>query len=159
MATQLPVDLTTSFAQRAGGDVRLVLGLPERPEGAGELRLTSGKRRVTVPLGESSGDVVEVRVPKDQVTPGLWKLALVGGAEPVSLEARLLSRRKIPVALLPGPTPTTKMAPPEPQEAAAPSKARRAAARTVDTALGVLPEQRRGAVRERLAKVGRRVLR
>ncbi len=164
MATTLPVDLTTSFAQRAEGGVRLVLGLPDRPEGASELRLTSGKRRVTAPVVSAGpGDVVEVLIPGGELPAGVWKLSLCTAGDPVVLEARLLANRRQPVALLTGQTPSTRMAPPVPKEVpAAPArtmqKVRHAAARTVDTVLAVLPEQPRAKARSTLVKVGRRVL-
>lgn len=166
-ATELPIDLTTSFAQRVGGRVRLVLGVSQPPPaGARELRLTSRKRTVSVPVRIADGDVIEVRVPEDELPPGVWRLALVAGGEPIVLGARLVANDCQPVALLPGPTPTTRMAPPKPQSREAPvssrttrRRVRHAAANTVDTALAFLPDPRRRKVRSALARVGRSVLR
>lgn len=160
-STELPVDLTTSYAQRRGSVIRLVLGLVDPVVAGSSLLLASRKRTAVASLEPGSAPgTLEARV--SDLPPGVWRLAVGTDAETATaLEARLVAFRKQPVALLPGPRPTTKMAPPEPRATApaTPGTARRVAARTVDSALAVLPERRRGPARERLVRLGRRLLR
>jgi hypothetical protein len=168
------VDLTRSWARREGGDARLVICLPDGSAvgGAGaetRLRLRSRGRDVesaTSPTAAPDGALIlDLSVPGDRLPPGVWKLAVLRGADVVELEARLVANHKQPIALLPGPTPTTKMPAPRPATAAEGDepaglrpKARRSAARAVDAALAVLPEARATKYRAALARVGRRVL-
>jgi hypothetical protein len=99
----------------------------------------------------------------------VWTLALVGGAgaerrvQPV--EARLLTSRKQPLALLPGPTPATRMPPPAPRPASSGGRpvkvdprVRATMVRSVDGALSVLPDDVAARLRDRLGSLGRRVL-
>lgn len=158
---ELSVDLTTSYAQRTGGTIRVVLGLDDSSGAGPSLRLRSRKRVATAVIepGSTPG-TVEARVAN--LPPGVWRLSLgTEEGDAVPLEARLVAVRKQPVALLPGPRPATKMAPPQPREVPVPkpSTARRIASRTVDSALVLLPEQRRRPARARLARLGRRILR
>ena len=85
-ANELPIDLTTSFAQRVGGRVRLVLGAPQPPPAdARELRLTSRKGSVVVPFEVADGNVMEGHIPADELPPGVSRLALIASGRPIAL--------------------------------------------------------------------------
>jgi hypothetical protein len=165
----LTVDLTLSYAYRSGGDIRVVLVLPEAT-GASQftwLRLRNAKRTVRVevaPTTTADGTLVDVTIPAPRLGRSVWKLALLSENAPraVALQARLLTSRTQPVALLPGPEPTTRMPPPKPR----PPVGRRAAGpelraritRSVDGALRLLPAPAASRVRAGLVRIGRRVL-
>jgi hypothetical protein len=169
----LTVDVSASFAQRTGQDVRVVLAvddLPELPEPT-VLRLNNGKRNVRAPLarrGTAEGTVLESSIPMATLRPSVWTLALVGGAGATRrvhpVEARLLTSRKQPLALLPGPTPATRMPAPAPRPAPSGGRSkvsprvRATMVRSVDGALSVLPDDVAARYRDRLARLGRRVI-
>lgn len=148
------VDTLSSYAHRMGGDVHLVLELPETSPADGPARLVlrreAGRGRAgrggrgdkvvrvdaeTAPAG--AGVRLEARVPARRLPPGLWRLALRRdeSATPERLQARLLTSRTQPVALLAGPRPSMKMAPPRPRTPSGPAavagRARRVAGRAV----------------------------
>jgi hypothetical protein len=164
---ELPVELSASYAHRTGEDVRVVLQLAggAAPDAAA-LQLRAGRRVLQVASTSRStaeGELLEARLPAADLRPGVWRLALVGADQDVRpLEARLLNSRKQPIALLPGPTPRTELAPPERvvPVAVAPRRARvyRAASRIADAGLAVLPESRAQRYRAALRKAGHRVL-
>jgi hypothetical protein len=145
-APKIAVDYPYSYAHRSGEELRIVLDLapphdltPTWPDGEGPiLRLRHEGRTVRTPatLAEHGRWLrLDATVPWTRLRPGVWNLAVRlpqgGGLRP--LQARLLVSRKRPVALLPGPAPRTRMAPPRPE----PSAARRAA----DATLDLLPER------------------
>jgi hypothetical protein len=169
----LAVDVSGSFAQKTGQDVRVVLAVPQLPElpEPTVLRLNNGKRNVRAPLAQrdtAEGTVLESSVPAAALRPSVWSLALVGGAgaerRVQPLEARLLTSRKQPLALLPGPTPATRMPAPAPRPAAPAGRSkvnprvRATVVRSVDGALSVLPDDVAARYRDRLGRIGRRVL-
>jgi hypothetical protein len=163
----LPVDVTASFAQKAGQDVRVTLSVPDLPDlpQPTVLRLNNGKRNVRAPLvpGTSSqGTLLQSTVAASTLKPGLWTLALVGGEGPERrvqpLEARLLTSNKQPLALLPGPTPETRMPAPRPRPKGAGAgrrvkvnpRVRATMVRSVDAGLSVLPGDVAARYRDRL---------
>lgn len=163
-ATELVLELSASYAHRVGEDLHVVLQLADRDgsDGLAHLELRAGKQVVRAPVTSRDG-VLEASVPSAGLRPGLWRLALAatdGRALPV--QARLLNSRKQPVALLPGPVPSTQLAPPQPSSPATSSSARARAYRTAavvaNKGLGLLPEQRASQYRALLEKAGRRVL-
>jgi hypothetical protein len=167
--SELPVELSASYAHRVADDIRLVLQLADEVDldASAQLQLRAGKKVVRVPSTASpteGGPRLEARLPAADLRPGVWRVALVSadqGVRPV--EARLLNSRKQPVALLPGPTPRTELAPPQPVQtpAAGPggkARAYRAAAQIADRGLRLLPDDRAARYRGILKKAGRRVL-
>jgi len=140
----LDVGLLDSLAWRGDGHLNLALHLPTADLTAGAegvaLQFRDGERRVrrvaTVATAVT-GVLVEASVPGPRLAEGLWRIALRPGADAdlVRLEARLLVRSGQPVALIPGPEPKTRMAPPLPEGVAAnrsaPSVLRRAVGRLV----------------------------
>src|SRR3954454_7258011 len=162
---ELAVELTESYAHRVGDDVRLVVQLSgeSSPADVTTLQLRKGKRVVRVPISPTStptGTLLEANVATRQLAAGTWSLALAGGSQrPTRLEARLVYGNKQPVALLPGPVPTTTLPPPRPRPAAPTLRVRlyTGAARVANTALRALPEERVDRSKSALKKVGRRL--
>jgi hypothetical protein len=171
-ATELPLELSASYAHRVGEDLHVVLTLADSnwPDGStgpsgmaapAHLELRAGKKVVRVPVTSRDG-ALDANVPSAGLRPGLWRLALAaadGRAQPV--QARLLNSRKQPVALLPGPVPSTQLAPPQPSAppvTSARARAYRTAAVVANKGLGLLPEQQASRYRAVLKKAGRRVL-
>ncbi len=159
---ELALELSASYAHRTGEDLHIVLGLVDQDAPApSQLELRAGKKVVRVPVTPQDG-TLDARVPSARLRPGLWRLSLAGadgGTRPV--QARLLNSRKQPVALLPGPVPSTQLAPPQPAPPASRSpkaRAYRAAARVANKGLALLPEQQSTKARGVLRKAGRRVL-
>jgi hypothetical protein len=117
------VDETASYAQRAGKLVRLVLQVPGEalPPGEVVVRLRSAddmvRCRATVRELDSCA-MLEASVPARRLGGAVWHLAVrpEAGADFVRVRARLLAKPGQPVALMPGPTPRTRM--PEPQATA-----------------------------------------
>lgn len=118
------LDETASYARRSNGSVLLVLRMSlDEPLDVPEarLRFSDGERQVRTRArlrrtGESVV-VLEADVPAARLTPGTWRLALRPGPDEswTPLQARLLVPSPgQPVALLPGPEPRTRMAPPAP---------------------------------------------
>ena len=165
---ELAVELSASFAHRTGEDVHVVVQLAHGAvlETPAELLLRAGKQLKRVPVTVSTtaeGLLLDGRVPAATLRPGVWQLAVAGGdARPVPVEARLLNSRKQPIALLPGPLPTTQLPPPERTPAPVADSGRvrayRTAAVVANRGLALLPERQASSARSALKKVGRRVL-
>ena len=113
-----------SWAQRVGADVRVRLLLPGAPMEAGpaEVELSDGDGATLRARAEAT--VVEgaltllFDVAQSALGAAPWHLALRspdGVATPVA--ARLLAAPGLPVALLPGPAPRTRLRPPAPRAA------------------------------------------
>jgi hypothetical protein len=139
----LQVDELTSFAHRVGDEVRVTLQLPYGAVEAGDVqvRLISDRRRFEVAgtvASDADATVVTFAAPQEQLGRPVWRLALrPSGAERFQrVQARLLARTSQPVALLPGPVPATRMAPPAPRPKV--SAARRVAAQLPEPAKRVL---------------------
>ncbi len=170
--TPLTVEVAASFARRADPDVRIVLTVADAPAAVEpeQLRLRTGKRTVRVPVQRRTtpeGTVFEASVPDARLRSAVWELAVLGGEGPTRREtallARLLTKKNQPVALLPGPTPSTRLPAPHPRpepEAAGrlQPRVRAVAVRTVDGALSVLPDDVAARYREKLARAARRIL-
>lgn len=131
------VEVANSYARRSGGDVLLRVHLPgaealEEPTlrlkrvGKGQPRTYDGDVSVS---SMAKGVLLTATVPASEVAPGLWQLQLrdSGGEEFRRVKARLLVDPKMPVALLSGPVPETRMAAPRPRNR--PTASRSAAAR------------------------------
>ena len=115
-ATELPLELSASYAHRVGDHLHVVLQLADAGAGdvPAELELRAGKRTVRVPV-TAAGAGLDAVVPLARLRPGLWRVALVGPDGDVRpVQGRLLNSRRQPVALLPGPVPSTQLAPPQP---------------------------------------------
>jgi hypothetical protein len=127
------IDELLCFAHRTGDQVAVQLRLTTAWEGdATVARLTANDRRIEVPAAvRHEGDHVDVTftVPQHGLRRAAWRISLKtpdsGRFRP--LQARLLARPDQPVALLLGPAPTTRMAPPPPRRHV--STVRRAAQR------------------------------
>jgi hypothetical protein len=164
---ELAVELTESYAQVVGDDVRLVVRLPDDSTVGGRdmLQLKKGKRVVRIPVSHSAsstGTILEATVPIEQIGSGTWRLGLASDTErPMPLEARLVYNHKQPVALLPGPLPATVLPPPVPAARRPTSPSRSglytAMARVANRALRALPDERAARVRASLTKVERRL--
>jgi hypothetical protein len=124
MATSksVPVEAIASYAHRSGEDIHLVVTVPEidLADGPVDLRFSDGSRRfreAATARAEGSGAVIEARVPAARFGRPVWRIAVRSSeAEPFQpLQVRLLARADLPVALLPGPKPATRMAPPPPR--------------------------------------------
>lgn len=138
-AERLPVSETLSFAHRTPDGVRVVVHVPgSGPDGSSQLRLRRGDKTVRVDAVTRTvdgGTEVEATVPKGQLGPGVWTLAVGGGTEGFQrLQSVLLTGKGRPIALLPGPRPRTKMPEPQPRPVApdaAPAPVRRNPVRRV----------------------------
>ena len=122
MKHEVVLDETRSFAHREGDQIRLSL----RVRGAvlqaapAVVQLRAGKTRVRVPAevtSDEQGATVAFSAPEARLRRRVWSMAIQSqtGDDSVPVQARLLARRTQPVALLPGPTPTTRLAPPTPR--------------------------------------------
>jgi hypothetical protein len=167
------VETIASYANQVEGVVNLVLHLPEGASAseAGTLRLRRVNRGPAVTATATTspaegGALLESHIGADQLPPGVWRMWLrpAPDAPEIRLQARLLTSRKQPIALLPGPAPRIGGSPaiPQPRRAeTAPSPARGrlrgVAVKGVDAALSRLPEERAARYRAGLAKVARRV--
>lgn len=114
-----PVSVITSLAHRSNGAVHVVLHLPvvDLPPGPGVLRCAGRGRRVRAAATITAADtgvLVEATFAGDRLRRAVWRLAVKaqGTEEFVPVEARLLTSRRQPVALLPGPAPVTRLAEP-----------------------------------------------
>jgi len=159
---ELTLELSASYAHRVGEDLHVVLRLADQdtPEPT-HLELRTGKKVVRVPVTPRDG-ALDAQVPSAGLRPGLWRLALAGAdGATTPVQARLLNSRKQPVALLPGPVPSTQLAPPQPAgppTSSAKARAYRTAAVVADKGLRLLPEQQAVRARAVLKKAGHRVL-
>jgi hypothetical protein len=131
------VEVANSYARRSGDDVLLHVHLPradalQQPTlrlkrvGKGQPRTFDGDVSVA---SMAKGVLLTTTVPASEVSPGLWQLQLrdAEGEEFRRVRARLLVDPKMPVALLSGPVPETRMAAPRPRNRA--TAGRSAAAR------------------------------
>ena len=151
----LEVESTLSYAHRSGGQVQVVLRLPltDLSDGTTEVRLRSRKQVQDV-AAEVSLDgpdtVLRFAVPEQGLGNRVWRLVLLRGPDraAVPVQARLLTATARPVALLPGPAPDTRMAPPRPGGPTAQSTLVRAAKRLPSPLQDVL-RRGRAAVRRR----------
>jgi hypothetical protein len=141
--TPLHVDELVSYAHRAGDEVRVSLRLANGAvaPGAVEVRLVNDRRKFEVSgnaTAENDATVVTFSAPQERLGRAVWRLAVrgTGGEKFHRVEARLLAKGSQPVALLPGPTPTTRMAPPRPRPKV--STVRRVAAQLPEPAKQVL---------------------
>jgi hypothetical protein len=141
------VGVADSYAHRTADRVFVQLHLPRLvdPGSAVGLRLVSlgkgAKRQVDVEAEvrpAARGVLLTASVPRAEVEPGRWQVRLrkADGSGYRRARARLLVRPEQPVALMVGPAPLTRMAPPKPRGArrpggrpAAPQAARPALAR------------------------------
>jgi hypothetical protein len=160
---ELAVELTQSYAHRVGDAVHLVVQLSDQLASSDPttLQLRNGQRVVRIPVSLTTtpiGTALDATVGTTRLRPGTWKLALADESQrPTGLEARLVYSKKQPVALLPGPVPSTALAPPHPKRAR-PSLRRRlytAAARAADAGLRALPEEPADRCRSLLKKAAR----
>ncbi len=167
----LTVETIASYAHRVDDTVRLVLEVPEAPELAGptlRLRRAKGGPSVTVPATVSlgpSGTRIEAGIEADRLPPGVWHMWLRPDPEQpqTRLQARLVSSRRHPIALLPGPAPRTSSAPaiaaPRRRTPPAPrGRLRQVAVKSVDAALARLPEERASRYRSVIAGAAHRLI-
>jgi hypothetical protein len=167
----LQVEAVTSYARRQGTVVVVRVHLPDVTGLRGarlRLRHGDGQRTVeaaavAVAADATRGTMLTARVPAQQLGPGIWRLAL--WSEETTgyrrLQARLVLVRRGPVALVAGPLPRTRMAPPAPRRhpAARPGTLERVARRTASAALERLPEERAARYRAVLVRARRRLSR
>ncbi|MGZ5416405.1 MAG: hypothetical protein ACXWDI_04440 [Nocardioides sp.] len=119
------VEVANSYARRSGSDVRLQIHLPQtealesptlqlKSVGKGPKRNLDTEVSVTP---AAQGVLVTATVPVSEVEPGLWQVRVrEGDADFRRVRARLLVDPKQPIALLSGPVPETRMAPPRPRK-------------------------------------------
>ncbi|MEP9385002.1 hypothetical protein [Nocardioides sp. KR10-350] len=117
--TALPVDETLSYAHRVEGGVHVVVRLPGSAlvEGAAEVRFRSdgrGRRAPAKVTADGGGVTVELTEPR-RLPRGVWQLAVRQGERWQPLEARVVAGPPpLLVSLVTGPSPRTRMEPPEP---------------------------------------------
>ena len=148
------VDETLSFAHRDDEAVRVRLRLPgdSVPAGRAAVRLSAGAKRFKVAAdvtADEHGATVDFTAAGAKLRQLVWSLDIQpsAGGPSVPVQARLLARRDQPVALLPGPVPTTRLPAPSPH--ARPSLAVRAAHRLPTRVQQVLRRGRAVARRRR----------
>ena len=149
-----------SWARREQGRISVSLVVTGVPDGPGptEMELSDGNGNSLVAPAEVTpyGQSVAIRfdVPRESLGDSAWQVSLrtsAGTSIPVS--ARLLAAPHLPVALLPGPAPVTRLRAPAPRRrhSSAHALARRVVRR--------LPAPARSAVRaarDRSSRAGRR---
>jgi hypothetical protein len=124
MPQRLVIDQTLSYARRDGTDIELVLHVAETDgfEPPASLVLRRRKRFLDLPVEAqvgATGAVLHARVPaKDLRGREAWQLRLpdeaaAHGSRP--LPVRLLAKRRMPVALIVGPRPATRLPEPTPR--------------------------------------------
>jgi hypothetical protein len=145
------VDIAASYARRLDDEVQLVLLLPDAEPGPGPVvvRLRDGGRTLKHPatIGLVPGGArLEMVAPAQKLGRGVWRLAVRTRPDAAftRIEARLLTGRGQPVALLPGPAPETRMPAPEPAGRPATEAARGLPARMVRRARRVIGGGRLG---------------
>lgn len=125
------VDETLSFARRESDGVKVTLRLPDAGIHAGtaQVLLRAGRRSFLAPAevtGDEQSATTTFTAPGARLRRAVWALELQPATgDPVNVQARLLARSDQPVALLPGPVPTTALASPEPARPVAVQIARR----------------------------------
>jgi hypothetical protein len=121
-AQALAVDEQLSWARSSGDAVSVHLRLPGTSLAAGGVRVqlvNAGMRlrsTAEVTLGDGAVEVV-LDVPRLELGSSAWRVMIQArpDAEFVPVETRLLAAPGAPVALLPGPSPATRMHPPTPR--------------------------------------------
>lgn len=161
-----PVEAIASYAHRAKGTVRLVLQLPgaEPTDGANATVRLAGQRgtvraKATV-TATDPGVRVEATVPAKELPPDIWRIAVRLDPEGpfLRVQARLLTSRTQPIALLPGPVPPRQIDAPRARTQTGSSRLVQRAGRVVDLVLKRLPEERAARYRTSLRRSARRVL-
>jgi len=118
----LPVDPLHSYARRVGDDVKVVLVVSPTDEPLGaDIALRLRNKAVLdvpaaiAPVGEGRTRI-EALVPGDGLSDGTWRLKLLAPTTVGrrNLQTRLLVRAGMPIALLPGPAPDTRLTEPVP---------------------------------------------
>jgi hypothetical protein len=116
------LDETLSFAHRDDEAVKVRLRMPggSVPAGRATVGLSSGARRFKVAAdvtADEHGATVDFTAPGPKLRQLVWSLDIQpsSGGPSVLVEARLMARRDQPVALLPGPVPTTRLPAPSPR--------------------------------------------
>ncbi len=118
----LSVDPLLSYARRLGEDIKLVLVVDTSDEAVAAdvaLRLHADEavdQPVSVtPLSESRTRI-EAVVPAGTLAEGTWRMKLISpDDERTNLQTRVLIRSGMPIALLPGRPPDTRLAEPAPR--------------------------------------------
>lgn len=160
-----PVEAIASYARRTKGTVRIVLQLPAAEPTAGEqaqVRLTgrqgSVRARATITAADP-GVCVEVSVPAKKLPPGIWKIAVrIDPETPFGrVQARLLTSRTQPIALLPGPPSRRQIEPPRRLHRPRRPQLVERSGRLVDRGLRRLPDERAAKYRASLRKAARRL--
>jgi hypothetical protein len=114
------LDETLSFAYRDGDDVEVTLRMPEAdiPTTEAHVRLRAGRRSFSAPADvatDQEGVTVTFNAPSATLRRAVWDLAIQPpSGEALHVQGRLLARPGQPVALLPGPVPTTLLPAPKP---------------------------------------------
>lgn len=160
------VETIASYARRSESGVRLVLHLPDvqsTETATAQVRLKSGRGSVRANATVRPalpGVHIEADIPAKRLPPSVWRIAVRLDSEGPfrRVQARLLTSRTQPIALLPGPTPKTLMDPPPARTPKAHPRVLRSAGRVVDHALGVLPAERATRYRATLRRSARRIL-
>lgn len=119
----LRVDPLLSYARRVGDDVEVILEVEGDPPGGGSeasLRLLSGdtmEQAASVTVSGPGRFRLELRIPESRLEGRTWRMRLLDQArpEPRNLQTRLLVRAHVPVALLPGRVPSTRLPEPSPR--------------------------------------------
>ena len=117
-----PVEIVSSLAHRRQGAIRVVLHLPTvavPPTETVPVRLACGERSFRVPASvepAAPGVRLEFSVRAPRLGRGVWTLALrpAAGEPLIPIEARLLTGRGQPTALIPGPVPAGRLPEPVP---------------------------------------------
>jgi hypothetical protein len=118
----LGIDERLSWARRDGDSVSIHLSFVGRVLEPGpavvELVSPSGRLRSSAVVTTiEDGTVADVAVPQSELGRSTWRLGIQASGDTrfVAVDARLLAAPTLPVALLPGPAPTTRMPPPTPR--------------------------------------------
>lgn len=132
MATHA-VSAAWSMAYRTDVGVRLTLVFDERPA-LPQLRVRGPRKtEFYVPASITDGlhgPTLDVTLPTESVkAQGVYRFAFTEGESTDGIQARLVLHERVPVSLLTGPSPATRMEEPEPRPA--PASPARALARAV----------------------------
>jgi len=128
----ISVDETRSLAYRENGQVHLVVHLTDPDVVPGDVvaRFRHDQRKFKKPARvtavEGGGATLELSVPAGRLGRVPWFLAVqqADGGPFVRVQTRVLSHPDLPVALLPGPPPRTRMPAPDPRANPAAESAR-----------------------------------
>lgn len=120
--TALRVDPLLSYARRAGGDIKLVLVVApaEEPISTDVLLRLHDDEAVDHPVSltslEDGRTRVQATIPTGTLREGTWRMKFVSpGDQRMNLQTRLLIRSGMPIALLPGVPPRTRLPEPSPR--------------------------------------------